>query len=113
MSNPRVGIIGIGQSELRAPRDDANYPDLVREAVALAIADAAPVRTARCGRLSPLSTHSKSLARDSGRSRRSNNATNNAALSKTQPPTIPKMAVIEVLPRRTASFDFVSCLRQR
>ena len=40
MSNPRVGIIGIGQSEFRAHRDDASYPDLVREAVALALSDA-------------------------------------------------------------------------
>jgi acetyl-CoA C-acetyltransferase len=40
MNNPRVGIIGIGQSEFRARRDDASYPDLVREAVALAINDA-------------------------------------------------------------------------
>ena len=40
MSNPRVGIIGIGQSAFRARRDDASYPDLVREAVNLALADA-------------------------------------------------------------------------
>lgn len=40
MSNPRVGIIGIGQSAFRARRDDASYPDLVREAVVLALADA-------------------------------------------------------------------------
>jgi acetyl-CoA C-acetyltransferase len=40
MSNPRVGIIGIGQSAFRARRDDASYPDLVREAVALALGDA-------------------------------------------------------------------------
>ena len=40
VSNPRVGIIGIGQSEFRAHRDDASYPDLVREAVALALSDA-------------------------------------------------------------------------
>jgi len=37
---PRVGIIGIGQSRHQARRDDANYPELVREAVALAMADA-------------------------------------------------------------------------
>ena len=36
----RVGIIGIGQSLFRARRDDASYPELVREAVALAMADA-------------------------------------------------------------------------
>jgi acetyl-CoA C-acetyltransferase len=36
----RVGIIGIGQSDFRARRDDASYPDLVREAVALAMQDA-------------------------------------------------------------------------
>lgn len=41
MSNPRVGIIGIGQSAFKARRDDASYPDLVREAVKLALADAA------------------------------------------------------------------------
>ena len=40
MSHPRVGIIGIGQSAFRARRDDASYPDLVREAVTLALADA-------------------------------------------------------------------------
>lgn len=40
MSAPRVGIIGIGQSQFKARRDDANYPELVREAVALALADA-------------------------------------------------------------------------
>ena len=40
MSNPRVGIIGIGQSAFRARRDDASYPDLVREAVVLALGDA-------------------------------------------------------------------------
>jgi len=39
MSNTRVGIIGIGQSAFRARRDDASYPDLVREAVTLALAD--------------------------------------------------------------------------
>jgi len=36
----RVGIIGIGQSEFRSRRDDASYPDLVREAVAIAMRDA-------------------------------------------------------------------------
>lgn len=36
----RVGIIGIGQSMFRSRRDDASYPDLVREAVVLAMADA-------------------------------------------------------------------------
>jgi acetyl-CoA C-acetyltransferase len=36
----RVGIIGIGQSEFRSRREDASYPDLVREAVALCMADA-------------------------------------------------------------------------
>jgi acetyl-CoA C-acetyltransferase len=40
MSNTRVGIIGIGQSAFRARRDDASYPDLVREAVTIALADA-------------------------------------------------------------------------
>lgn len=40
MTNPRVGIIGIGQSAFCARRDDASYPDLVREAVVLALADA-------------------------------------------------------------------------
>lgn len=40
MSTPRVGIIGIGQSAFRARRDDASYPDLVREATALALGDA-------------------------------------------------------------------------
>lgn len=37
---PRVGIIGIGQSAHQARRDDANYTELVREAVSLAMADA-------------------------------------------------------------------------
>ena len=37
---PRVGIIGIGQSDFKAKRQDANYPELVREAVKLAMADA-------------------------------------------------------------------------
>ncbi len=36
----RVGIIGIGQSAFRSRRDDASYPDLVREAVTLAMHDA-------------------------------------------------------------------------
>jgi acetyl-CoA C-acetyltransferase len=36
----RVGIIGIGQSAFKARRDDANYPELVREAVVLALGDA-------------------------------------------------------------------------
>ncbi len=36
----RVGIVGIGQSEFRSRRDDASYPDLVREAVAVAMRDA-------------------------------------------------------------------------
>lgn len=36
----RVGIVGIGQSAFTARRDDASYPDLVREAVVLALADA-------------------------------------------------------------------------
>lgn len=36
----RVGIVGIGQSEFRPRRDDASYPDLVREAVVLAMRDA-------------------------------------------------------------------------
>ncbi len=40
MTAPRIGIIGIGQSAFKAHRDDASYPDLVREAVALAITDA-------------------------------------------------------------------------
>ncbi|WP_378941646.1 thiolase family protein [Mesorhizobium sp. ANAO-SY3R2] len=41
MKQPRIGIIGIGQSAFKARRDDASYPDLVREAVNLALADAA------------------------------------------------------------------------
>ncbi len=40
MGNPRIGIIGIGQSAFKARRDDASYPDLVREAVVLALGDA-------------------------------------------------------------------------
>lgn len=40
MTRDRVGIIGIGQSAFRSRRDDASYPELVREAVAIAMADA-------------------------------------------------------------------------
>jgi acetyl-CoA C-acetyltransferase len=40
MKPTRVGIIGIGQSEFKARRDDANYPELVREGVTLALNDA-------------------------------------------------------------------------
>lgn len=40
MKATRVGIIGIGQSAFKARRDDANYPELVREAVVLALGDA-------------------------------------------------------------------------
>lgn len=40
MKSTRVGIIGIGQSEFKARRDDANYPELVREGVTLALRDA-------------------------------------------------------------------------
>jgi acetyl-CoA C-acetyltransferase len=40
MNNERVGIIGIGQSEFCSRRDDASYPDLVREGVARALEDA-------------------------------------------------------------------------
>ena len=40
MTSTRVGIIGIGQSEFKARRDDANYPELVREGVALALKNA-------------------------------------------------------------------------
>lgn len=40
MKQERVGIIGIGQSAFKPRRDDASYPDLVREAVVLAMADA-------------------------------------------------------------------------
>jgi acetyl-CoA C-acetyltransferase len=40
MKASRVGIIGIGQSQFKARRDDANYPELVREAVARALQDA-------------------------------------------------------------------------
>lgn len=37
MTSPRVGIIGIGQSAFKSRRDDASYPDLVREAVGAAL----------------------------------------------------------------------------
>ncbi len=40
MNAPRVGIIGIGQSQFKPRRDDASYPDLVREAVVPALAQA-------------------------------------------------------------------------
>lgn len=40
MNAPRIGIIGIGQSQFKAKRDDSNYPELVREATALALGDA-------------------------------------------------------------------------
>ena len=40
MTAPRVGIIGIGQSAFTRRRDDASYPDLVREAVAGAMTQA-------------------------------------------------------------------------
>ena len=40
MKSARVGIIGIGQSQFKARRDDANYPELVREGVAFALSDA-------------------------------------------------------------------------
>lgn len=36
-NTPRVGIIGIGQSAFKSRRDDASYPDLVREAVSVAM----------------------------------------------------------------------------
>lgn len=39
MTTPRVGIIGVGQSAFQAKRDDANYTELVREAVTLALRD--------------------------------------------------------------------------
>jgi acetyl-CoA C-acetyltransferase len=39
MTAPRVGIIGVGQSAFQAKRDDANYTELVREAVVLALKD--------------------------------------------------------------------------
>ncbi|MBP5858557.1 thiolase family protein [Marivibrio halodurans] len=35
----RIGIIGIGQSAFKSRREDSNYPELVREAVALAMQD--------------------------------------------------------------------------
>ncbi len=38
--NQRIGIIGVGQSAFKPRRDDASYPDLVREAVAMGLADA-------------------------------------------------------------------------
>lgn len=40
MKVPRVGIVGIGQSEFKAKRPDANYTELVREAVTLCMNDA-------------------------------------------------------------------------
>ncbi len=40
MSAPRVGIIAIGQSAFQRRRDDASYPDLVREAVNEALTSA-------------------------------------------------------------------------
>jgi acetyl-CoA C-acetyltransferase len=40
MSGTRVGIIGVGQSAFQPRRNDANYPELVREAVNLCFADA-------------------------------------------------------------------------
>jgi acetyl-CoA C-acetyltransferase len=40
MASPRIGIVGIGQSLFKAKREDASYPDLVREATALALRDA-------------------------------------------------------------------------
>jgi acetyl-CoA C-acetyltransferase len=40
MKGRRVGIIGIGQSDFKPARRDASYPELVREAVALALRDA-------------------------------------------------------------------------
>ena len=40
MSATRVGIIGIGQSNYKSHRDDANYAELVREGVTLALQDA-------------------------------------------------------------------------
>ncbi len=40
MSGPRVGIIGIGQSAFKRRRDDASYPELVREAVNQAVGQA-------------------------------------------------------------------------
>ncbi len=40
MKVPRVGIVGIGQSQFKAKRPDANYTELVREAVTLCMNDA-------------------------------------------------------------------------
>jgi acetyl-CoA C-acetyltransferase len=40
MTSHRVGIIGVGQSAFTATRDDASYPELVREAVAIAMRNA-------------------------------------------------------------------------
>ena len=40
MKPTRVGIIGFGQSEFKPRRDDANYPELVREGVTLALHNA-------------------------------------------------------------------------
>ena len=40
MKPTRVGIIGIGQSEFKPRRDDANYTELVREGVTLALKNA-------------------------------------------------------------------------
>jgi acetyl-CoA C-acetyltransferase len=40
MKVPRVGIVGIGQSQFKAKRPDANYTELVREAVTLCLNDA-------------------------------------------------------------------------
>ena len=40
MTGTRVGIIGVGQSAFQPRRNDANYPELVREAVNLCFADA-------------------------------------------------------------------------
>ncbi len=39
MKTQRIGIIGIGQSQFQAKRPDRNYPELVREAVSLALTD--------------------------------------------------------------------------
>lgn len=39
MKSPRVGIIGIGQSAFQRRRQDASYPDLVREATGRALND--------------------------------------------------------------------------
>ncbi len=40
MKVPRVGIVGIGQSQFKAKRPDANYTELVREAVKLCMNNA-------------------------------------------------------------------------